>query len=170
MSMVSMENLLALVKIINTTGSFGLFAIMLSKISFAITIYQIVGKRRKMTVIAFIITLNLVFIINAILPFVRCTPVEAGWKPFMDANCFDYRVMTNFSIFAAVFSAAMDLALVCLSVTASRKLASMHEKIGVLFTASLGFMYVAGMDICVPLMNVLSTLSPLDISCPPSSS
>ena len=161
-----MENLLTIVKIINTTGSFGLFATMLSKTSFAITLYQVMGKWWKMTVIALVVTINIIFFINAILPFVRCTPVEAGWNPFMDADCFDYMVMTNFSIFAAAFSAVMDLVLVGLSVAAPRKWTSTREKIGVLITASLGIMYVADMDRYVSWVNVLSALSPLLIFTP----
>lgn len=137
---VSDENLLTLVLLVSITGVVTLFAAACSKTSFAITLLKLTSGWLKVVVWAIIVSLNLVLLTNAILPFVRCIPIEAAWNPAAGGSCFDINITIHFSIFAAAYSALMDwlLALVPWAVIMALNMKT-KEKIGVALCMSLGF-------------------------------
>lgn len=140
-AVVPQDNLLTLVLLVSVTGIFTLFAAACSKTSFAITLLRLTNGWLKIVIWAIVVSLNLVLFINAILPFVRCIPIEASWNSAAGGTCFDINITIHFSLFAAAYSALMDwlLALVPWAVIMRLNIGT-REKIGVGVCMSLGFM------------------------------
>ncbi|KAF7539652.1 hypothetical protein G7054_g1967 [Neopestalotiopsis clavispora] len=154
---VPKENLYTLVKLVSVTSVLTLVAAAFSKTSFALTLLRLTDGWMKKAVWVIIVTLNLVLLVNAILPFLRCIPSEAAWNPAVEGKCFDILISIRFSIFGAAYSAAMDwlLALVPWAIIMKLNM-KINERIGVAVCMSLGL--VAGMTsivrcIKIPLVN-----------------
>ncbi|KAM0807745.1 hypothetical protein AB5N19_08085 [Seiridium cardinale] len=140
LAVVSDGHILTIVMLVSIAGVFTLLGAACSKTSFALTLLRLTNGRLKMAVWGIIITLNITLFVNAILPFLRCMPIEAAWKSDVQGKCFDIEITIRFSVFAAAYSAAMDWILafvpwaVIMGLNMRRK-----EKIGVAVCMSLGF-------------------------------
>jgi hypothetical protein len=136
---VPKENLYTLVKLVSVTSVLTLIAAAFSKTSFALTLLRLTDGWMKKAVWVIIVTLNLVLLVNAILPFLRCIPSEAAWNPAVEGKCFDILISIRFSIFGAAYSAAMDwlLALVPWAIIMKLNM-KINERIGVAVCMSLG--------------------------------
>jgi hypothetical protein len=109
-----------------------------SKTSFAITLVRITDGWARVGIWMIIITLNIVLTLNAILPFVWCTPAQKGWLPLIDGTCWNRNMVIQISMFAAGYSAAMDFLLAIVPWGIILKLNMvLREKIGVLVCMSL---------------------------------
>ncbi|KAI1849113.1 hypothetical protein JX266_005074 [Neoarthrinium moseri] len=123
---VPMETVFDLVLIASVSTVFTLLAAAWSKTSFAITLLQLTRGPAKAGVWAIIISMNLMFIVNAILPFAQCVPTQKVW-----------------SIVTAAYSATMDWILAIMAWAIIWRLnMKLKEKVGVAICMSLGI--VAG--------------------------
>jgi len=132
-----------LVSLIPITASAGVFSIcgaIWSKTSFAVTLLRLTDGWMKWVLWFIIISMNLAMGISAVLPFVMCTPVQKSWTPTMiEGSCLDFKILIDYDIFSAVYSATMDLALALLPWTLVWKLQMKPtEKIGVAVAMSMG--------------------------------
>ncbi|KAK4223788.1 hypothetical protein QBC38DRAFT_486921 [Podospora fimiseda] len=122
-------------------ASFGIFAIVWSKTSFAFTILRI-SKETKIRyfVIALTIIMNIAMTLQFIFVWARCDPVEKLWKFGMaEGKCWDSRVTNYYGVFAGSLSGVADIILALLPWTLLRGLQmKKKEKIGVIVAMSMG--------------------------------
>ncbi|KAK0717511.1 hypothetical protein B0T26DRAFT_710099 [Lasiosphaeria miniovina] len=123
----------------NFTGTFSILAAMWSKTSFAVTLLRLVQGRTKAFVWFIIATVNILMGLNAIFLWVRCSPVQKTWNPYVPGTCWDPQVYPIFGMFAAGYSAAMDFVLALLPWTVIWNLQmKRREKVGVALAMSMG--------------------------------
>src|SRR3569833_133528 len=80
---------------------FVIWAISLSKTSFALTLLSLVVRRWHSWALWFsIISVNLIMGIDAIFQFTQCTPVDKTWDPELDGICCDTHILIYYSMFA----------------------------------------------------------------------
>lgn len=140
-AVVPTENLLKLVMLVNITSLFTLMAAACSKTSITLTLLRLTDGWPKRIVWGIVATINLVLLVDATLPFSGCNPIKAAWNPAVSGSCLDISITIHFSIFAGVYSAAMDWALVLVAWAVILGLnMRIKEKIGVAICMSLGFM------------------------------
>ncbi|ROV91508.1 hypothetical protein VMCG_09430 [Cytospora schulzeri] len=126
-----------------------------SKTSFALTLLRITKGTLYWMIWAVIISLNIVLTFNAILQFIWCTPAKAVWDVMVAHKCWKRAIVVDYTIFAAAYSAGMDLLLACVPwlVIINLKM-KRKEKIGVAVCMSLGI--VAGVTSIVRAVEVPS--------------
>lgn len=137
-------SVLILSMLIPVSSVFSLLGAAWSKTSFALTLLRITDSYVRTAIWIIIGTLNLALMVNAILPFARCVPASRGWSRLTEGSCwFSLEVGISYSVFAGVYSAAMDilLALIPWAIILHLRMKT-KEKIGVALCMSLGF--VAG--------------------------
>lgn len=136
-------SVLMLSMLIPVSSLFSLLGAAWSKTSFALTLLRITDSYVRTAIWIIIGTLNLALTVNAILPFARCVPVARGWTRLVEGSCwFSLDVGVSYSVFAGVYSAAMDilLALIPWAIILHLHMKT-KEKIGVALCMSLGFVY-----------------------------
>jgi hypothetical protein len=112
-----------------------------SKTSFALTLLRITKGLLFWMIWAVIISLNIVLTFNAILQFIWCTPARAAWDSMVSHRCWKRTIVIDYTIFAAAYSAGMDILLACVPWLVITKLKMRRkEKIGVAVCMSLGLM------------------------------
>lgn len=136
-------SVLILSMLIPVSSVFSLLGAAWSKTSFALTLLRITDSYVRTAIWIIIGTLNLALMVNAILPFARCVPASRGWSRLTEGSCwFSLEVGISYSVFAGVYSAAMDilLALIPWAIILHLRMKT-KEKIGVALCMSLGFVY-----------------------------
>lgn len=112
-----------------------------SKTSFALTLLRITKGLLYWGIWAIIVSLNVVLTFNAILQFIWCSPSAAAWDMMVDGKCWNRTIVVDYTIFAAAYSAGMDVLLACVPWLVIMNLKMKRsEKIGVAVCMSLGFM------------------------------
>jgi len=163
---VSQKNLVVSLKLLYIGNWFVIWAISLSKTSFAMTLMALVVKKSHIWLLwACIISLNVIMGLDAIFQFTQCTPVERTWDLQVEGTCWDTRIVIDYTIFAggkdgqyvpycrqlvltlrpAAYSAFLDFVLAgvpWLLFWDIKMLAA--EKIGLIVAMSLGVLYVSG--------------------------
>lgn len=126
-----------------------------SKTSFALTLLRITKGLLFWMIWAVIISLNIVLTFNAILQFIWCTPARAAWDGMVSHRCWKRTIVIDYTIFAAAYSAGMDILLACVPWLVITKLKMRRkEKIGVAVCMSLGL--IAGVTSIVRAVEVPS--------------
>ena len=98
---VSKKNLTVSLKLLYIGNWFVIWAISLSKTSFAMTLLSLVVKRSHVWLLwASIISLNVIMGVDAIFQFTQCTPVERTWDLDVPGSCWDTRIVVDYTIFA----------------------------------------------------------------------
>ena len=85
----------------NVAATFSMFAAVLSKTSFAVTLLRITTSYTKMFVWFIIFITNIAMGLAALFTWVKCTPVRKTWDPSTPGTCLDTNAMTVYSVFAA---------------------------------------------------------------------
>jgi Fungal rhodopsin domain len=76
----------------NFSGLFAILAAMLSKISFAITLFRI-SERRMRVVLCFVIaTVFIALGCSALFAWIQCTPIARNWDYTVKGTCWNPRV------------------------------------------------------------------------------
>ncbi|KAK8064486.1 hypothetical protein PG994_007124 [Apiospora phragmitis] len=121
---------------------FSLLGAAWSKTSFALTLIRITEGSLRTAIWVVIASINMVLAANAVLPFLRCSPVERNWDLLMvEGECWDADISLSFSMFAAAFSGAMDVLLVLVPwVVITKTQMNSKEKLGVATCMSLGLL------------------------------
>ncbi|KAK9424519.1 hypothetical protein SUNI508_03395 [Seiridium unicorne] len=133
--------------------TFGSLGAAWSKTSFAITLLRITSRCVKVGLWCIVVTLNVFMMFNAILPYIWCQPANRGWSPTVQGQCWDRKITIQYSMFAAGYSAAMDIILAIIPWTVIMKLnMAINEKLGVAICMSLAV--VAGVTSIVRCINV----------------
>lgn len=98
---------------ITACGSLSMTTAAWSKTSVALTLHKLLTDGwMKWLVRAIIVSLNVILAASATLYFVRCTPLKKSWDPLVQGGeCFDPATVVGYQVFAAGFSASMDLVL-----------------------------------------------------------
>ncbi|KAK8850889.1 hypothetical protein PGQ11_013368 [Apiospora arundinis] len=121
---------------------FSLLGAAWSKTSFALTLVRITEGSLRTAIWVVIASINMALVANAILPFLRCSPVERNWDILVfEGECWDVDISLSYSMFAAAFSGAMDILLVLVPwfVIAKTQM-NIKEMFGVAICMSLGFL------------------------------
>ncbi|KAG9250337.1 uncharacterized protein F5Z01DRAFT_376687 [Emericellopsis atlantica] len=120
-------------------ATFVAFAISLSKISFAITLLRLTLGYWRYLVWSTIISMALLSLPAAILPWVQCRPFKKVFDPSIPGDCFDPAKILSYAIFVSAWNALMDFVLATLPWTVLWKLnMNRTEKMGVGVCMSLG--------------------------------
>ncbi|KAF9878152.1 hypothetical protein CkaCkLH20_04190 [Colletotrichum karsti] len=130
-----------------------------SKTSFAMTLLRIEGKgwTRYLIWVA-IISMNLLMGLNAMAGWVQCAPIEKNWHPTLPGTCWDPKVAAYYGVFAAGYSALMDILLALLPWKLIWGLQmKLNEKIGVGIAMSMGLF--AGATAIVKCTTIPTLLS-----------
>ncbi|KAK8073010.1 hypothetical protein PG996_006358 [Apiospora saccharicola] len=139
---------------------FSLLGVAWSKTSFALTLVRITEGPLRTAIWVVITSINMALVANAILPFLRCSPVEKNWDLLiLEGECWDADLLLGFTMFAAAFSGAMDILLVLVPwfVIAKTQMNS-KDKLGVAICMSLGLM--AGVTAFIRASKVPSLAAP----------
>ncbi len=98
---VSHDDLVISLKLLYIGNWFVIWAISLSKTSFALTLLSLVVKRwHKWFLWITIISLNIIMGLDAIFQFTQCTPVEKTWDLTVKGTCWDTHIVIYYSMFA----------------------------------------------------------------------
>lgn len=119
---------------------FVIWAISISKTSFAMTLLSLVVKKWQIWALWFsIISLNVIMGIDAVMQFTQCTPVDRTWDLSVEGTCWDSSIVISYTIFAGAWSAFLDFALAIIPwlVFWDVKMRT-PEKIGLIVAMSLG--------------------------------
>lgn len=155
-------------------GVFALYAAILSKTSFAITLLRITEGKMRILLWFIIFSVNIALGGSALIPWIQCTPVEKNWNFMVPGKCWDPQVFSKYSIVAAAYSGAMDLLLAFIPWKMMWNL-QMKEKIGVATAMSMGVLAGAAAitkSVYIPLVAVedFSCTSPPSKKNPPNKS
>lgn len=90
---------IALISLVVTTVS--MFAAVLSKTSFAVTLLRISKGYTKLFVWIVIVVMNVAMGLGALFQWIQCTPVRMSWDFTTPGTCWDRSTSTAYAIFAA---------------------------------------------------------------------
>jgi hypothetical protein len=76
----------------NFSGLFLIFAAMLSKISFAITLFRISEFRMRLILCFVIATVFLALGTSALMAWIQCTPIARNWDYTVKGTCWNPKV------------------------------------------------------------------------------
>ncbi|KLU89854.1 hypothetical protein MAPG_08823 [Magnaporthiopsis poae ATCC 64411] len=114
-----------------------------SKTSFAMTLLRLTTISRTRYFLWFVIvSINAIMGLNALLIWIRCSPLDKAWKPFASGGtCWDGQFGITFGIVASVYSGITDVVLAFLPWKLILPLQlKMAEKIGVILALSMGIL------------------------------
>ncbi len=133
------NNMQAMMLPTNIAGTFLVTGSVWSKTSFGVTLLFITdGWVKKLTWFC-IISMNIAMFLSALFPWVSCTPVQKAWDLATQGTCWDQRVIVDYNIFSAAYSALMYFTLAFLPWKFLWKLQMKQgEKIGVGVAMSMG--------------------------------
>ncbi|KAK9420247.1 hypothetical protein SUNI508_06516 [Seiridium unicorne] len=139
-------------------GIFMVIATGWSKTSFALTLLRLVNGWQKTALWVIIVTVNIFLTLSGFTNLLQCSPVDKVWQPYLPGTCWPSNVNLGISIFAAAYSALMDLALALAPWFLILKLQmKRREKFGVAVAMSMGvFAAVTGIIKCVKLQALAS--------------
>ncbi|KEZ40759.1 putative integral membrane protein [Scedosporium apiospermum] len=133
------EEVITMVKLINSAGSLSLTAAIWSKTSFALTLLRLTEGKIKWLIWFIIISMNIAMGLSALFVWIQCTPLPRVWDRLVPGTCWEAHVLPNYNIFSASYSAAMDITLALLPWRLIWGLQmKMKEKIGVAVAMSCG--------------------------------
>ncbi|KXH53406.1 hypothetical protein CNYM01_01151 [Colletotrichum nymphaeae SA-01] len=117
----------------NVISTISITSAVWSKTSFAMTLLRIEEKGWTRNLIwGAIISMNVLMGLNAMAAWVQCTPIEKYWLPQTPGRCWSPKVAAYYGVFAAGYSALMDILLAMLPWKLIWGLQmKMKEKIGV---------------------------------------
>ncbi|KAK3312898.1 hypothetical protein B0H66DRAFT_382804 [Apodospora peruviana] len=123
----------------NIGASFGMLAVVWSKTSFAITLLRLTEGKFKAFVWVTIVSMNAFFLMEVLLVWIRCQPVEKTWNKMMPGTCWDMHAINSYSIFVGCFSGFCDILLALLPWKLVWGLRMRkQEKLGVAIAMSMG--------------------------------
>lgn len=120
-------------------SAFMILAVVWSKTSFGITILRLTRDKLRVFVLAVVVGMNVAMLLQAVFVWVKCTPVEKNWKPWVEGRCWELRVSNGYGVFSGVLSGVCDVLFALLpwylvgGLRMKRK-----EKIGVVVCMSMG--------------------------------
>ncbi|KAK0712393.1 hypothetical protein B0T26DRAFT_648687 [Lasiosphaeria miniovina] len=123
----------------NIGATFGMFAVVWSKTSFAITLLRLTEGKTKAFIWCIIVSMNIIFFLEALFVWVQCTPISKTWLPSTPGTCWGSHPVNVYGVFAGCFSGVCDIILALLpwrlvwSLQMQKK-----EKIGVGIAMSMG--------------------------------
>ncbi|GJC80311.1 hypothetical protein ColLi_03149 [Colletotrichum liriopes] len=122
-------------------ASVSCFASTGSKVGFGVTLLRLTSGWYRAFVWFAVVTLTVVMLPSATMTWLKCTPVQKNFNRQMEGTCWDESVTLNYGIFNAAWCAFMDfvLALVPWKIIWGMRLRR-HEKLGVCFAMSLGWL------------------------------
>ncbi|KAK1984449.1 hypothetical protein LZ30DRAFT_779823 [Colletotrichum cereale] len=134
-------NLLTIAIYTSVGASVSCFASTGSKVGFGVTLLRLTSGWYKAFVWFAIVTLTVVMLPSATMTWLKCRPVQKNFNRQMEGTCWDESVTLNYGIFNAAWCAFTDfvLALVPWKLIWGMRL-KRHEKLGVCFAMSLGWM------------------------------
>lgn len=113
----------------------------LSKMSFGVTLLKLIPGRWRYVCWFAIISLTMIAIPLAVIPWVQCIPFEKGFDNRIPGRCMDKSIPIGYGMFAATWAAIMDFALALMPwVLLWNVQMRMKEKIGVAIAMSLGLL------------------------------
>ncbi|EXF72978.1 hypothetical protein CFIO01_04684 [Colletotrichum fioriniae PJ7] len=143
----------------NVISTISITSAVWSKTSFATTLLRIEEKGWTRNLIwGAIISMNVLMGLNAMAAWVQCTPIEKYWLPQTPGKCWSPKVAAYYGVFAAGYSALMDILLAMLPWKLIWGLQmKMKEKIGVGIAMSMG-LFAGGTSIvkCTTIPTLLS--------------
>ena len=95
-----LQNLPKFVLGVNVAGSLGITAAILSKTSFAFTIWRLSDGWMRYMVVGLIISMNMAMGVSALLPWVQCRPLNKAWNPLLPGECNDAHPIIYYNIFS----------------------------------------------------------------------
>ncbi|KZL85872.1 hypothetical protein CI238_11171 [Colletotrichum incanum] len=143
----------------NVISTTSITAAVWSKTSFAMTLLRIQDKGwTRHFIWAAIISMNIFMGLNALAAWVQCAPIQKFWLPQTPGKCWDPKVSTYYGVFAAGYSALMDITLAMLPWKMIWGLQmKIQEKIGVGIAMSMGlFAGATAIVKCTTLPTLLS--------------
>ncbi|OLN81960.1 hypothetical protein CCHL11_08634 [Colletotrichum chlorophyti] len=143
----------------NVISSISITSAVWSKTSFAMTLLRIEEKGwTRYLIWAAIISMNILMGFNAMAGWVQCTPIEKYWLPQTPGTCWNPKVAAYYGVFAAGYSALMDIMLALLPWKLIWGLQmKLGEKIGVGIAMSMGLF--AGATAIVKCTTIPTLLS-----------
>ncbi|KZL81335.1 hypothetical protein CI238_00368 [Colletotrichum incanum] len=134
-------NLLTIAIYTSVGASVSCFASTGSKVGFGVTLLRLTSGWYRTFVWFAVVTLTVVMLPSATMTWLKCTPVQKNFNKQMEGTCWDESVTLNYGIFNAAWCAFMDfvLALVPWKLIWGMRLRR-HEKLGVCFAMSLGWL------------------------------
>lgn len=125
----------------NFTGTFSILAAVWSKTAFALTLLRLMKDWMRWVLYFIILSMNIAMDLNAIFLWVRCTPSAKTWNPRLEGTCWEPHVYPTYGMFAAGYSAAMDVVLALLPWRIIWGLQmKKKEKFGVALAMSMGIL------------------------------
>ncbi|KAK4204536.1 hypothetical protein QBC40DRAFT_303418 [Triangularia verruculosa] len=122
-----------------------ILAVAWSKTSFAITILRLSpsGSMLEKTAWFVLISMNALMTTQAVVVWVKCTPIRKNWDLATEGSCWDVNATNNYGVFCGVYSGLCDILLALLPWKLLWKLQMRKkEKLGVVVCMSMGI--VAG--------------------------
>ncbi|PVH98255.1 hypothetical protein DM02DRAFT_483808, partial [Periconia macrospinosa] len=117
------------------------FASTLSKISFGVTLLRLTSGYTRTFVWFCIVSLFVVMLPSAFLPYLRCRPLMKMWNPTIEGDCWDAQTLIGYGYFNAAWCACADFALALLPWKLIWGLQlSLRDKIGVSVAMSMGLL------------------------------
>ncbi|KAK0610126.1 hypothetical protein B0T17DRAFT_470266, partial [Bombardia bombarda] len=124
-------------------ATFGMFAVVWSKTSFAITLLRLTDGKLHRFVWFAIGSMNFFVLLEALFVWVDCNPVSKNWDPQTPGTCWPTDAVNGYGVFAACTSGFYDVVLALLPWRLVWNLKMQKkEKFGVAIAMSLGI--VAG--------------------------
>jgi hypothetical protein len=80
-----------------------------SKTSFGITLLRLMHGRLRRFVAAVVVAMNVATVLQVVIVWVKCDPVERIWRPMVPGRCWDLRVSNGYAFFNGVLSGVCDL-------------------------------------------------------------
>jgi hypothetical protein len=118
-------------------GVFSIYAAILSKTSFAITLLRINEGKTGILLWFIIISVHIALGGTALIPWIQCRPLERNWNFMTPGTCWNPQIFSRWGIVAAAYSGAMDILLAFIPWKMMYKL-QMKERFGVAAAMSLG--------------------------------
>ncbi|KAL4416996.1 hypothetical protein CABS03_00347 [Colletotrichum abscissum] len=138
---IPQANLLTIAMYTSVGASISCFASTGSKVGFGVTLLRLTTGWFRIFVWFAVVTLAVVMLPSATLTWLKCTPVQKNFNRQMPGTCWDESVTLNYGIFNAAWCAFMDfvLAIIPWKLIWGMRLRK-HEKLGVCFAMSLGWL------------------------------
>ncbi|SPO05355.1 uncharacterized protein DNG_08042 [Cephalotrichum gorgonifer] len=125
--------------IIDSRATITLTSMGWTKTAFAVTLLRLTSGMTKRFVWFIIISLNVITLISAAIPWIQCAPVSKTWDPSVTGGCWAPMVGIKIWIAMGAYSGLMDFTLAALPWTFiySMRLRK-REKLGILIAMSMG--------------------------------
>ncbi len=138
---IDQRNLASIGLMGNIGDTCGIFGIVWSKTSFAITLRSITEGKTRAFVWFAIISMKIAVGLTGIFHWVNCHPAVKLWDPTVMGTCWSTEIINGYDIFSSVYAGIMDIALALLPWKIVWNLQMKPaEKIGVAIGMSMGLL------------------------------